>query len=129
MNLYFGSRVASLEILGERGDGLERLENTALAIVAQGRHRGVELVDHVGVSAVGMEREMSGTSSPSNRHRRGVIGSQGSHGLVVAVDEELIEAKIGDDRKAVGGVEVDRVGVGPFLAVPIGAGSLVLHES
>src|SRR5262245_11806801 len=129
MHHHLRRRGVALETFGECGDRLSRLQGALLGAVVKGGHGRRHLVDDIGVTASGMERELTRARSGRDRRRWRVVWRERALVRVEAVDEDLVEAKICRKGEVVGGIEVDRVPVRPLLPARVGALALVLDEA
>ena len=120
---HFGGAVA-LDRVGHGGNGLQRLEPTALGPVAEGGDGLFHFVDHVGEFAAWVKSKMAraGAGFELGSVKLGLGDHAGF--FVEAEHKHFIDAEVGREGKFVIRADVHRVGVRRFLARR-GAGAFV----
>ncbi len=115
---------------GQRRDSLHFREPARGGVIAKRGDRRIQFADHVGEPAVRVKREVarSGTGFDRGEGRR-IDGGQRALVRVEPVDHDPVQAEVGHEGEAIGGIEVDAVGVRAFLAARVHARTLVLEEA
>jgi len=128
MDPDFGGVARDRAAVRQGGHGLQLSEHAIRRVIPIGYDGRIEFIDQIGKPACGMKSEMPGSCSGGNRYEWRLLGLQRCAVCVIGVDQNLIHAQVGGKGKAIGGIEVDRMGMRPSLTLRIDARSRVLDD-
>src|SRR5262245_38500584 len=128
MDLDFGGGVALSHLARESRHGLQLGQCPPFGIVAERSYRALHLINDIGVAPVGMESKVARAGARRYFGPWRIVGSQSASWRIEPIDKKLVESQIGGHGKAIGRIEVDGVGMRPFLPVRIDTRTLVLDK-
>ena len=118
----------AVEVLRQRGDGLQFGQDAGIRLVPEHDDRGAHLVDNVGKAAVRAEHHVARAGTGLDRRKGGLARRQFPFDRVEPVGQHLVQPEVAHERKPIRRIQRDAVRVRPALAIAIDAAAGVLHD-
>src|SRR6266850_2045521 len=129
MHFDFGRAVLALALTWQCGDGFYFLERASAWVVEERCERAIDFVDHVAIATIRSEGEVTRPGAGRERRKGGIVLSKSRFGQIEFIDEDFVQAEICSENQFVVGIDIDAMRVRSFLALWIGARSLVLYKA
>src|SRR5262245_48537509 len=112
----------------QRRNGLQFRQFAPPRIIAEGRYRAEDFVDHVSVFAVRVKCEVTRAAAWRNRSEGRIVRRERALPRVEAIDEQLVEPEIGGNGEPIIGRKIDGMSVRLLLSLRVDARASVLNE-